>query len=113
VCVEREREREKERKFYNMDTSSKSGSTGSNNYEPSPLRDFTTPADKLTGSGSGAKKPNRKQFRPPDDRGSKGRTLPRVHTLPSGGFYRLQRPCDDVVSLYNYNLAYHRWVTLF
>ena len=71
--------------------------------EGSTFPEWTPSSEKLlldkTGENVfGGKKSSRKQFRPQDIRGPKGRTLPRVQTLPSGGFYRLQRPCDDVVS---------------
>ena len=81
-------------------TCSKSGSV----QDPDLLQDFNSNPEKTPENSFGAKKMNRKQFRSPDDRGSKGRTLPRVQTLPSGGFYRLQRPCDDVVSCHVYTL---------
>ncbi len=75
-----------------------SKSQSGENFSSIRLNDFSLANEKLLSHDrESAKKSERKQFRPHEDRGSKGRTLPRVQTLPSGGFYRLQRPSDDVV----------------
>ena len=79
-----------------------SKSQSGENFSSVKLKDFASVNEKLLSHDrvvplENAKKSERKQFRPHEDRGSKGRTLPRVQTLPSGGFYKLQRPSDDVV----------------
>ena len=54
----------------------------------------------------GAKNFSRRQFRNSDQKVSRGRTLPRVCTLPSGGFSYLQRPSsEDVVNIDIYSLG--------
>ena len=75
-----------------------SKSQSNNNFQNATLpRDL----DRDNNFVEGAKNLSRRQFRNSDQpKVSRGRTLPRVCTLPSGGFSYLQRPLsEDVVNI--------------